>query len=91
MASRNADATADPTNIVTELGLTLGRWYTIQNVDSNATIYLREAAVKPPTGLRAFIFVPGAHGTFSPDANVGIWIWCSPLAISAKAIVNEAP
>ena len=85
------DVSPEPANIVAALGLTVGRVYTIQNVDANATIYLREAAVKPTGGaLRGFVLAPFGYGTIKPEANAGIWLW-TDRADGAKAVIDEAP
>ena len=91
MAARNVDVTVDPVNIASSLSLTVGTAYTLQNVDANGRIFLREAAVKPTGGaLRGFVLEPLAHGTIKPAAGLGVWLWTT-RADGAKAVIAEAP
>ena len=91
MASRNVDVTTDPTNIVSGVGLTVGTRYTIQNVDPAATVFVREAAVKPTGGaLRGFVLAPFVHATLIPDTGIGIWLWTG-RADGAKLVLAESP
>ena len=92
MATRNADITAAPTNLVTSHSLAVGTRYTFQNVDSNARIFIREAAVKPTGGaLRGLVLEPaGGYGTINPSAGIGVWVW-SDRPDGAKAVITEAP
>ena len=91
MASRNVDVTTDPTDIVTGVGLTVGTRYTLQNVDPAATVFVREAAVKPTGGaLRGFVLAPFVNATVVPDAGIGIWLWTG-RADGAKLVIDEAP
>ena len=90
MATRNIDVTTDPANIVGSLSLAVGTRYAVQNVDRNARIFVREAAVKPTAGaLRGFVIEPGEAGTVKPEAGIGVWIW-TDRADGAKAVIGEA-
>ena len=89
MATRNVDLTTDPSNVVAGLSLVVGTSYTLQNVDANARIFVRVAAVKPTGGaLRGFVVRPFEDVTISPVANVGIWLWCDRTD-GAKAVIDE--
>ena len=91
MAARNVDITAAPSNIVSGHSLSVGVSYTLQNVDANSRIFVREAVVAPSGGaLRGFVLVPLAHATIKPESGVGIWVWCD-RADGAKAVLDEAP
>ena len=91
MAARNVDVTAAPSNIVSGLSLSVGVAYTLQNVDANSRIFVREAAVQPTGGaLRGFVLVPLGHATIKPESGVGIWLW-TDRADGAKAVIDEAP
>ena len=91
MAARNVDVTTSPSNIVSGLSLAIGTAYTIQNVDSNGRIFVREAAVAPSGGaLRGFVLVPLAHATIKPESGAGVWLW-TDRADGAKAVIDEAP
>ena len=91
MPARNVDVTTDPSNIVSSQSLTSGTAYTLQNVDANGRIFVREAAVKPTGGaLRGFVLAPLAHATIKPETAVGVWLW-TDRADGAKAVLDEAP
>ena len=95
MATRNVDITTDPSNLVSTFALTTGTRYTLQNIDSNARIFLREAAVKPTGGaLRGHVMGPAGaatcFGTVRPDGVSGIWVW-TDQADGCKAVISEAP
>ena len=76
MADRNFNATANPTNINTSLPLTAGNKYRIQNVDSAAVLYLREASVKPTGGaLRGFRLAPYRTAYWEVATGMGLWAW----------------
>lgn len=91
MATRNVDVASDPSNLVSGHSLAVGTAYTFQNVDANARIFLREAAVKPTGGaLRGHVLEPGGHGTIKPTTGIGVWVW-SDRSDGAKAIITEAP
>ena len=90
MASRNVDVAVDPSNVVSDLSLTIGAAYTIQNVDPSARIFLREAAVKPTGGaLRGFVLDPFVNGTFKPATGMGVWLW-TDRDDGAKAVLTES-
>ena len=88
MATRDVDVTGDPTNLVASHSMVTGTRYTLQNVDSDARIFLRTAAVKPAATMRAFVLAPLADATIRPDDVVGIWLW-TPDG-DAKAVLDEA-
>lgn len=91
MATRNVLVTADPTNLVATHSLRQGVRYALQNVDSDGTIYLRLAAVKPNVRLLGHIIRPGEFGYPSPKvAGVGIWIWTTPNHAPLNAVITEA-
>lgn len=91
MTTRNLDVTVDPTNIVTGLSLQVGQDYTVQNVDSNGRIFIREAAVKPTGGaLRGWVLHPnGGEGTVTPETGIGVWVW-TDRADGCKGLIGEA-
>ena len=90
MATRNFDATGDPANIVAALSLAVGTRYAIQNVDPNARLFVREAAVKPTGGaLRGFVLAPFESAGFKPQTGIGVWCW-TDRADGARAVVGEA-
>ena len=91
VATRNVDVSPEPANIVAALSLAPGTRYAIQNVDPNARIFVREAAVKPTGGaLRGFVVAPFETGTFQPEPGIGLWLW-TDRADGAKAVIGEAP
>ena len=90
MTTRNVDITASPTNLVTSHSLVNGTRYSLQNVDANARIFLREAAVAPSGGaLRGHMLAPCAALTIAPASGMGIWVW-SDRSDGACAVVTEA-
>ena len=89
MASRDFDATRDPRNLETALGLQSGVLYFVQNVDARATLRLRGAEVKPSPGMRAHKIEAGGDLMIQPDAVAGIWVWTDED--SCAVIVTEAP
>lgn len=83
--------TTDPANIVAGLSLVVGTIYVLQNVDPNARVFIREAAVKPTGGaLRGFVIDPFQHATLEPAPGVGLWLW-TDRADGCKAVIDEAP
>ena len=64
MATRNVNVTTAPANLVSTHSLVIGTRYALQNVDANARIFLREAAVRPAVSLRAFIIPRSPRGLF---------------------------
>ena len=89
MATRNVDVTTDPSNIVSGLSLAVGTRYTLQNIDTSARIFLRQAAVKPTGGaLRGFRLAPSESATVSPTTGLGWWLW-TDQSDGAKAVVDE--
>ena len=90
MASRNFDATRDPRNLDTLLNLQSGTTYFIQNVDARATLRLRQAAVKPSSGMRAHKIEAGGDLLIQPDSAAGgTWVWTDEDLCAC--IVTEAP
>ena len=91
MATQNVDVSDDPSNLVSGHSLTVGTRYSFQNVDANARIFLRQAAVKPTGGaLRGYVLEPGKVLTVEPMASVGVWVW-TYRTDGAKAVITEAP
>ena len=73
------------------LSLSVGTSYSLQNVDANARIFLREASVAPSGGaLRGHILAPCAVLTIEPLIGIGIWVW-SDRSDGACAVITEAP
>ena len=89
MATRNVNVTTVPTNLVTTHNLQIGTRYALQNVDSNAWIFLREAAVKPAITMKAFVIPPLAAGTVKPSTGIGVWVW-TDRADGCSAVIGEA-
>ena len=89
MASRNFNATAMPQNIRTTFGLVNGASYTGQNVLATATLFLRDAAVRPQPNARAFRHETGGFFYFTPDRTTDLWAWTDDPA-GCAVIVTEA-
>ena len=91
MATLNVDITAAAANLVTSHSLVDGTRYTLQNVDANARVFLREAAVAPSGGaLRGHVLEPGGVLTVVPSSGIGVWVW-SDRSDGARAVITEAP
>ena len=75
MATRNFDVGADPQNARSVLSLTIGQRYTLQNISTTATLFYREAAVKPAPTMRAHRVESGGTAWFTPGATVQPWFW----------------
>ena len=89
MASRNFNATGMPQSIRTVLGLVNGTDYVGQNVSASATLFLRDAAVRPQPNARAFRHETSGFFYFSPDGITDLWAWTDDLA-GCAVIVSEA-
>ena len=90
MATRNVDIGTDPINLITTHSLAVGTRYAFANVDSNARIFVREAAVKPTGGaLRGFVLPPGVAGTVKPSTGIGVWVW-TDRPDGCSAVIGEA-
>ena len=79
---RNPDATPTPRDVGAVLGAAYGtgQYLKIQNVDSNARLFLRESGTALAPTARANIIEPGeffTFGVFSLDAqsSFGWWAW----------------
>lgn len=75
MASRNFDAGRTPRDIAATLNLTAGTNYVGQNLSQTATLFLRDAAVRPSPGMRAFRHEAGAFFYFTPVGTTSLWAW----------------
>ena len=71
-------ATAAPEDIVASLSLVAGTKYTLQNIDPNSALRIREAAVAPDVADPAFRVVPNEYGYFSFEAGEKIFAWAEP-------------
>lgn len=90
MATRNVNVGTVPMNLVTALPLTVGVRYALQNVDSNARIFVRDAAVMPTGGaLRGHVIAAGEFGYPEPDGVTGVWVW-TDRPDGARAVITEA-
>ena len=91
MATRNVDVGAAPMNLVSALALAVGTTYTLENVDPSARIFLRSAAVTPTGGaLRGHVLSPGELGYPTPEAGIGIWVWCDPRDAPVKCVITAS-
>ena len=90
MASHDFDATTTPQDVVAALSLTAGTTYTGQNVDTIATLRVREAATAPAATDRAHKIEAGGQFTIAPDPGEGIYVWTDDPA-GCAVIVTEAP
>ena len=90
MATRNVTVTDDPTNLVTSRSLVTDTTYSLQNIDPNAVIFLRVAAVKPARTMPAHVINPYEFGYPTPDGGAGIWLWVDPKHSPARAVITEA-
>ena len=89
MASRNFDATRTPRDIASLLGLTVGTDYVGQNVSQTATLFLRDAAVRPAPTMRAHRHQAGGFFSFTPGGTSSIWLWTDDPD-GCPVIVTEA-
>ena len=89
MASRDFDSTLLPTDIVSDLGLTVGVAYEGQNLSTVATLRIRQAATEPEADSRAIRIEAGGVFTINPDGD-GIWLWTDDTA-GCPVIVTESP
>ena len=89
MASRNFDATQTPRGIAAVLALADGVSYTGQNVSQTATLFLRDAAVRPAPNMRAFRHESGGFFYFTPGGAAALWVWTDD-ADGCPVIVTEA-
>ncbi len=87
MAAQDFDATTAPVNIVAALSLASGR-YTIQNVSTVASLFVRSASTAPAATARGFRLESGGHGMISGDEAT--YVWTDDLA-GCPAIVDEIP
>ena len=90
MASRDFNATAAPQDVVAALSLTAGTRYTAQNVDTIATLRIRQAAAAPAPTDRAHKVESGGQFVIEPQAGQGIWVWTDEAG-GCAVIVTEAP
>lgn len=83
------DATETPQDVVAALGLTVGQAYTVQNVSTVATLFLREAPVAPAAAARAFRIEAAGVFTIKSETSGGIWLWTDEAA-GCPCILTEA-
>ena len=82
------DATGNPADVVSVAGLMQDTRYTVQNVSTIATLFLREQAARPSLSTRAFRIESGGIFTLRPDGTP-IWLWTDngtcPVILSEAA------
>ena len=90
MATRNVDATRDPVSVTAApLSLAAGTGYSLQNVDSSARLYFREAAVKPVgAARRGFVLQPLDTVEITPEAVAPHWLWTDEDG--CRCVITEA-
>ena len=74
MAAVDFDATTTPQDVFAELSLTVGVSYTGQNVDTKATLFVREDSAVPAVTARAFRVESGGYFTLKIAADP-IYLW----------------
>ena len=75
MPAVNITASRMPADVVAAASLTLGVAYTVQNVSTVATLFVRDEATRPDAAERRFRIEAGSTFTIRPLAGVGIWLW----------------
>ena len=75
MPAVNITASRTPADVAAAASLTRGVAYTVQNVSTVATLFVRDAAVQPDAAERHFRIEAGSTFTIRPTAGVGIWLW----------------
>ena len=87
MPAIDFDASDTPADIVAGAALTAGTDYTVQNVSTTATLFLREQTTQPAIGTRAFKIEAGSVFTIKPT-GAPIWVWTDNT--TCPLIVAEA-
>ena len=86
MATQNFEAGRQPADVALSLGLVPGTSYTLQNISTVATLFLREAPTEPASSEPAFRIEAGGYGTIKPTLGQGVWLWTDnthcPVVIS---------
>ena len=83
------EITGTPTDIVSALGLTAGRAYTVQIVTRDVVVHLREGTVAPAIDAPAHILVPRGPFTIRPSSGEGVYLWVV-MGGPATVVVSEA-
>ena len=82
------DATDSPADLVAGASLASGERYTVQNVSTIATLFVREQAAQPSLSTRAFRIESGGTFTLRPTGTP-IWLWTDnetcPVILSEAA------
>ena len=68
------DASSDPADVAAGASLTQGTRYTVQNLSTVATLFIREQAGQPAATARAFRIEAGGMFTIK-SAGTPIWLW----------------
>lgn len=82
------DASTQPRDVVAALSLRSGMQYTCQNVDTTATLFVRETAAVPLVTARAFRIPAGGNFTLKISVDP-IFLWTDD-ADGCAVIVEEA-
>ena len=77
-----------PKNVVTELGLIVGKNYSIQNISGTKKVYYRERNTDIPAGDPYHFIPPGGWLIWGIDAGFGFWAWTASGTV--KISVSEA-
>ena len=75
MAAQDFDATMTPVDVVAALNLNTGIAYSVQNVGTGPTLFIRDSATAPSPGDRAFRVEAGGAFSIRPEANIPIYLW----------------